>query len=109
MLSPSLLNAIENWDIPAYVQPPTPALPEINILKDEEAASSIQDKDAVVIMNWEASLSFIIDNLPPQRLNQVNAFKNKATFRELVKELYPLFLCRVDKGYFTRFSVSRFS
>ncbi len=89
VISPSLLRAIQNWDISAYVQPPTPPLPEINILKDTEAASSIQDKDAVVIMNWEASLSFILDNLPQQRLNQVNAFKNKATFRQLVKELYP--------------------
>ena len=98
IISPSLLSAIESWDIPTYVQPPTPALPEtINILKDHEAASSIQDKDAVVIMNWEASLSFILENLPPQRLNQVNAFKNKATFRQLVKELYPLFYVELTR------------
>lgn len=90
VLSPSLLRAIQGWDIPVYVLPPTPPLPEtINILKDAEAASSIQDNNAVVIMNWEASLSFILENLPQQRLNQVNAFKNKATFRQLVKDLYP--------------------
>ena len=89
VLSPSLLRAIESWDIPTYIQPPTPALPEINILKDEEAASFVRDKDAVVIMNWEASLSFILENLPKQRLDRVNAFKNKATFRKLVEELYP--------------------
>ncbi|MGB3649831.1 MAG: ATP-grasp domain-containing protein [Rivularia sp. (in: cyanobacteria)] len=98
VFSPSLLRAIESWDIPTYIQPPTPALPEtINILKDEEAASSIQDKNAAVIMNWEASLSFILDNLPQQRLNQVNAFKNKATFRKLVKELYPLFYVELTR------------
>lgn len=90
VLSPSLLSAIQSWNIPTYIQPPTPALPEtINILNDTQAASSIQNQDTVVIINWEASLSFILDNLPQQRLNQVNAFKNKATFRELVKELYP--------------------
>ena len=90
VLSPTLSNAIQRWNIPVYAQPPTPPLPEIiNILKDVEAASLIQDKDAVVIMNWEASLAFILDNLPQQKLNQVNAFKNKAVFRELVKELYP--------------------
>jgi hypothetical protein len=73
-----------------YVQPPAPALPEtISILKDTEAASLIRDKDAVTIMNWEASLSFILQYLPHQRLNQVNAFKNKATFRQVVRELYP--------------------
>ena len=90
VLSPSLLNAIQRWDISVYSQLPTPALPEtINILKNIEAASNIKDKDAVIIMNWEASLAFILDNLPPQRLDKVNAFKNKATFRELVKDLYP--------------------
>jgi len=90
VLSPMLSNAIQRWKIPVYVQPPTPPLPEtINILKEVEAASNIKDKDAVVIMNWEASLSFILENLPQQKLNQVNAFKNKAIFRELVKELYP--------------------
>jgi len=90
VLSPTLLNTIQRWNIPVYAQQPTPALPEsINILKDVEAASFIQDKDAVVIMNWEASLAFILENLPQQKLNQVNAFKNKAVFREIVKELYP--------------------
>ena len=90
VLSPSLLHAIKNWNIPVYVQPPTPPLPEtINIIKDTEAASYIQDKNATVIMNWEASLSFIIESLPQQQLDRVNAFKNKATFRKLVKELYP--------------------
>ncbi|MGF1673350.1 MAG: ATP-grasp domain-containing protein, partial [Rivularia sp. (in: cyanobacteria)] len=88
--SPILLRAIQSWNIPTYIQPPTPALPQtINILNDAEAASSIQDKNAVVIMNWEASLSFILENLPQQRLNQVNTFKNKATFRKLIKEFYP--------------------
>ncbi|BAY81398.1 hypothetical protein NIES267_08740 [Calothrix parasitica NIES-267] len=89
VLSPTLLNAIQRWGIPVYVQPPTPALPDINILKNTEAASLIQDKDAVAIMNWEASLAFILENIPQQKLNQVNAFKNKAVFRELVKDLYP--------------------
>lgn len=90
ILSPSLLRAIQRWGISVYVQPPTPALPEtISILKDAEAASLIRNKDAVAIMNWEASLSFILQNLPHQRLDQVNAFKNKATFRQLVRELYP--------------------
>lgn len=90
VLSPTLSNAIQRWNIPVYAQQPTPSLPEtINILKDMEAASNIKDKDAVVIMNWEASLAFILDNLPQQKLNQVNAFKNKAVFREVVKELYP--------------------
>lgn len=89
IISPSLLNAIQRWDIPVYVQPPTSPLPDINIIKDVEAASFLKDKNAVVIMNWEASLAFILDNLPPQRLDRVNAFKNKATFRKLVKELYP--------------------
>ena len=90
VISPSLLRGIEHWNIPVYLQPPTPPLPEtINILKDVEAASSIQDKNAVVIMNWEASLAFILDNLPQQNLVRVNAFKNKALFRQLVKELYP--------------------
>ncbi|MEB3148843.1 MAG: ATP-grasp domain-containing protein, partial [Sphaerospermopsis sp.] len=90
VLSPSLLSAIQSWDIPTYIQPPTPALPEtINILNDAQAASSIQNQTAVVIINWEASLSFIFENLPQQKLNQVNAFKNKAIFRKLVKELYP--------------------
>ncbi|MGB3639060.1 MAG: ATP-grasp domain-containing protein [Rivularia sp. (in: cyanobacteria)] len=89
IISPSLLNAIQRWDIPVYVQPPTPPLPDINIIKDVEAASFLKDKNAVVIMNWEASLSFILDNLPQQNLDRVNAFKNKAIFRELVKELYP--------------------
>ncbi|NJL79774.1 MAG: ATP-grasp domain-containing protein [Richelia sp. RM2_1_2] len=88
--SPILLRAIQQWNIPTYIQPPTPTLPEtINILTDTQAASSIQDKNAVVIINWEASLSFILENLPQQRLNQVNTFKNKAAFRKLVKELYP--------------------
>ncbi|MEO0841732.1 MAG: ATP-grasp domain-containing protein [Cyanobacteria bacterium J06643_5] len=90
VLSPTLLKAIELWNIPVYAQQITPVLPEsINILKNREIASFIQDKDAVVIMNWEASLAFIIDNFPEQKLNQVNAFKNKAVFREVVKELYP--------------------
>ena len=90
VISPSLLNAVQRGKISVYLQPPTPPLPQtINILKDEEAASSIQDKNAVIIMNWEASLSFILENLPQQNLDRVNAFKNKAVFRELVKELYP--------------------
>ena len=90
VLSPILFNAIQSWNISVYVESPITALPEsINILQDVEAASFIQDKDAVVIMNWEASLAFIIQNLPQQKLNQVNAFKNKAVFREVVKELYP--------------------
>ena len=90
VLSPILLNAIQSWNIPVYSQLSTPLFPEsINILQDVEIASLIQDKDATVIMNWEASLAFIIDNLPEQKLNQVNAFKNKAIFREVVKELYP--------------------
>ena len=90
VLSPTLSNAIQRWKIPVYAQPPTPPLPKIiNILKDVEAASLIQDKDAVVIMNWEASLAFILENLSQQKLNQVNTFKNKAAFRQLVKELYP--------------------
>ncbi|AFY56876.1 hypothetical protein Riv7116_4455 [Rivularia sp. PCC 7116] len=90
VLSPSLLNAIQRWGISVYVEPSTPPLPEtINILENTEAASLIQDQDATVMMNWEASLAFIIENLPQQRLNQVKAFKNKVIFRELVKELYP--------------------
>ncbi|MEA5594985.1 ATP-grasp domain-containing protein [Rivularia sp. UHCC 0363] len=90
VISPTLLRAIQTCDIPVYVQPPTSALPEtINILQDAEAVSLIQNENAIAIMNWEASLSFILENLPQQRLNQVNAFKNKATFRKLVKELYP--------------------
>ncbi|MGB6297819.1 MAG: ATP-grasp domain-containing protein [Rivularia sp. (in: cyanobacteria)] len=90
VISPSLLNAIQRWNISVYSQLPISALPEtINILKDVEAASNIKNKNATVIMNWEASLAFIIENLPQQKLNQVNAFKNKAVFRELVKELYP--------------------
>ena len=90
IISPSLLSAIQNWKIPVYLQPPTPPLPKtINIINNKEAAYYIQDKDTVVIMNWEASLSFILNNLPQQKLDRVNAFKNKATFRELVKELYP--------------------
>ena len=97
VLSPSLLNAIQRWNISVYVQPPTPPLPDINIIKDVEAASSIQDKDAVIIINWEASLAFILDNLPLQNLDRVNAFKNKATFRELVKELYPLFYVELTR------------
>ncbi len=100
VLSPSLLNAIQNWDISVYVQPPTPPLPEtINIIKDTEAASYIQDKNATVIMNWEASLAFILESLPQQQLDRVNAFKNKATFRKLVKELYPnLFYVELTRG-----------
>ena len=44
VISPSLLNAIQRWDISVYVELPTPSLPEtINILKDVEAAFSIQD------------------------------------------------------------------
>ncbi len=98
VISPSLLNAIQRWDISVYSQLPTSALAgTINILKNTEAASLIQDKNAVVIMNWEASLSFILENLPQQRLKQVNAFKNKATFRELVKELYPLFYVELTR------------
>ncbi len=98
IISPSLLNAIQRWDISVYSQLPTSALAgTINILKNTEAASLIQDKNAVVIMNWEASLSFILENLPQQRLKQVNAFKNKATFRELVKELYPLFYVELTR------------
>lgn len=90
VISPSLLNAIQRWDICVYSQLPISALPEtINILKDVEAASNIKEKDATVIMNWEASLAFILENIPQQKLNQVNAFKNKAVFREVVKELYP--------------------
>ncbi|WP_414623893.1 ATP-grasp domain-containing protein [Calothrix sp. CCY 0018] len=90
VLSPSLLNAIQSWNISVYLQPPTPPLPEtINIINDAEAATYIKDKNAAVIINWEASLSFILNNLPQQKLNQVNAFKNKAIFRKLVKELYP--------------------
>lgn len=90
VLSPTLLKAIPSWRIPVYLQPPTPQLPEsINILQYMTAASLIQDEDAVLIMNWEASLAFIIENLPQQKLNQVNTFKNKAVFRQLVKELYP--------------------
>lgn len=90
VISPSLSNAIQRWNIPVYIQQPTPLLPEtINILKNTEAAFLIQNKDAVIIMNWEASLAFILENLPQQKLNQVNAFKNKVSFRELVKELYP--------------------
>ncbi|MBV6626717.1 MAG: ATP-grasp domain-containing protein [Rivularia sp. (in: Bacteria)] len=90
VLSPTLLNAIQRWNIPVYAQQPTPLLPEsINIFQDVEIASCIQDKDATVIMNWEASLAFILEHLPQQKLSQVNAFKNKAVFREVVKELYP--------------------
>ena len=90
VLSPTLLNAIQNWKIPVYVQPPTPQLPEsINILQDMTAASLIQDEDAVLIMNWEASLAFIIENLPQQKLNQVNTIKKKAANRHKVKELNP--------------------
>ena len=90
ILSPSLLRAVQGWTVPVYVQPPTPPLPEtIGILKDAEAASLLRNQDVVAIMNWEGSLSFVLQALPRQRLAQVSALKDKAAFRELVKELYP--------------------
>ena len=108
IISPSLLRAIGRWNISVYSQLPISALPgTINILKDVEAASLIQDKDAVIIMNWEASLAFILDNLPPQRLDRVNAFKNKATFRELVKELYPLFYVELTRDNLRDFQLPK--
>lgn len=90
--SPLLLRAIQHREISVHVQSPMAPLPKtISTLKDAKAVSLIQDKDVAVIMNWEASLSFILQNLPQKRLNQVNTFKNKATFRQLVRELYPDF------------------
>ncbi len=88
--SPSLLRAIKRLGISVYGQPPMAPLPKtISVLKDSQAISLMQDKDTAVMINWEASLSFILQNLPKQRLNQVNTLKNKATFRRLFKELYP--------------------
>ncbi|MCJ8279608.1 MAG: ATP-grasp domain-containing protein [Rivularia sp. ALOHA_DT_140] len=90
VLSPCLLKAIQGWSIPVFVQPPTPySLERIRRIEDSEAVSLIGGEDCVVIMNWEASLSFIVKNLPSERLDWVNTFKNKAFFRELVKDLYP--------------------
>ncbi|NET60726.1 MAG: ATP-grasp domain-containing protein [Symploca sp. SIO2E6] len=88
--SHSLLHAIQRLGIYVHEQQPMPPLPKtIGVLKDTQAISLMQDQDTVVIINWEESLSFILQNLPKQRLDQVNTFKNKAIFRRLFKELYP--------------------
>ncbi|NEO03159.1 MAG: ATP-grasp domain-containing protein [Moorea sp. SIO3I7] len=87
--SPSLLRAIKRLGISVYGQPPMAPLPKtISVLKDAQAISLMQNKDTAVMINWEASLSFILQNLPKERLNQVNTFKNKAIFRRLFKDLY---------------------
>ncbi len=81
---------MQRWNVPVHVKSPTPFLPErINILKDREAASLLRDKDTVAIMNWEGSLSFILQALPQPRLVQILALKDKAAFRKLVREFYP--------------------
>ena len=88
--SPSLLRAIKRLGISVYGQPPMAPLPKtISVIKDAKAISLMQDQDPAVMINWEESLSFILHNLPKQRLNQVNIFKNKAIFRRLFKDLYP--------------------
>ncbi|WP_229424072.1 ATP-grasp domain-containing protein [Moorena producens] len=88
--SSSLLRAIKRLGISVYGQPPMAPLPKtISVLKDAQAVSLMQDQDTAVMINWEESLSFILQNLPKQRLNQVKTFKNKAIFRRLFKDLYP--------------------
>ncbi|NEP03188.1 MAG: ATP-grasp domain-containing protein [Symploca sp. SIO2E9] len=101
----SLLRAIKRQGISVYMQPPMATLPKkISLLKDYQAAYLLQDKETAIIINWETSLSFILQNLPEQRLNQVKTFKNKATFRRLFKELYPdlfyLEMTREELKYF---------
>lgn len=88
--SPALLRAIQRCEISLHIQSSMVPLPKkITVLNDAKAVSLIQDKDTAIISNREASLSFILEHLPKERLNQVNAFKNKAIFRQLFKELSP--------------------
>lgn len=95
VLSPSLLRAVERQAVPIYVQQPTPPIPKtIRVLEEAELLSLLQNPHIGVLMNWEKSLDLIFHDLPSNKLEPINVFKDKVAFRELLKKYYPDFFYR---------------
>ncbi len=93
-VSDFLINTIRNYQIPVLNIPFLKTINSkgIKLLSDIEAVRSIVVQHDLLYTNSENAIGWISDNLQETTLpKQIEIFKNKEQFRELISKLYPDF------------------
>jgi len=94
-VSDFLIGTINKYEIPVLNNPFAKAISSIkktNLISDNKAVESIENEHELLYTNSENAIGWIDENLKKTKLpNQIELFKNKEKFRELLSKLYPDF------------------
>ena len=94
-VSDFLIDTINKYEIPVLNNAFVKAISSIkktNLISDNKAIQSIENEHELLYTNSENAIGWVGENLEKTKLpNQIELFKNKEKFRELLSKLYPDF------------------